>query len=58
MLIDSNLSDDTKKHLKEIAVPVLVAGLSTLLQEFAKLAAHEVKERLKRRHKEIDKSKE
>lgn len=52
MLIDSNLSDENKKHLRDIAVPVLVAGLSTLFQELAKVAVSELKNRLKKNKEE------
>ncbi len=51
MLIEYNL-DDNKKHIRDIAIPVLVAGFSTLFQELAKVAVSELKDRLKKKNKE------
>ncbi len=52
MLIEPHLSDENKKHLRDIAVPALAAGLSTLLQELAKWAVGELRERMKPPKKE------
>lgn len=50
--VECNLSDGAKKNIRDIAVPVLVAGLSTLLEEFSKFMIERLKEKMKCKKKE------
>ncbi len=51
---EQKLTDDQKKSIRDIVVPVLVAGFSTLFTELSKWIVHELKENYARTRKRED----